>query len=737
MPTIKDIAKAAGVSHSTVSNVLNNKPGVSSEKIRLVQETAKAMGYRIDEQASLLRKGVTRTVAVILPDIRSTRYCDLYVGILQSLEGRGYSARLYLTDDIPYQEKQAIDSAIAAKACAILTATCLEYAERRYSLPSLAHTPVLFLDRCPQTATIPCFHFDYRQAGQALAQEALKMGFSLPAVFTGDLHTGTNQDFLDGVKSVFANLAEKQQWEMKYGESIINAYTAFHREIAFDCCITESCELADQLWNSYQAVGAGDAPAFFTLSSLRTSQDRRFSLLPLNYSRLGADGASALLDAVEGKTELSSQLFDASCFCPKFPKVLLKGSRPLRILSLASPSSKALDCLLPEFTRQTGIAVEQETHPLHEIYNHIRSGIQLDCDVLRLDVSSLAFLAPGLLTPLTELDSQAEARLANFIPGLEKNYSYVDNRLYAFPFDVSIQMLFYRRDLFEDAMQVRSFFEQNKRRLRVPETFEEYNETARFFTRNFRTDSPTAYGSSIALGNASSTASEYLVRLLGMGGDIYDENGLLRISTSKARRALKSYLETALYADPEAIRSWGAASDNFVRGETAMTILFANHASGLIRARSALAASQVGFAPVPGSRPLLGGGSLGVYFGSDRKEDAYRLICWITGDETAARLMMMGGISPCRSAYEQIEILKTYPWLKDFEKNLSLGNRRLILSNQEMHLDLHSFETALGQLIIDAAQKRRPQNETIWRAQQLIDQIGGQAGLTNYEGGSL
>ena len=129
------------------------------KKIRLVQETAKAMGYRIDEQASLLRKGVTRTVAVILPDIRSTRYCDLYVGILQSLEGRGYSARLYLTDDIPYQEKQAIDSAIAAKACAILTATCLEYAERRYSLPSLAHTPVLFLDRCPQTATIPCFSF--------------------------------------------------------------------------------------------------------------------------------------------------------------------------------------------------------------------------------------------------------------------------------------------------------------------------------------------------------------------------------------------------------------------------------------------------------------------------------------------------------------------------------------------------------------------------------------------------
>lgn len=86
MPTIKDIALAAGVSHATVSNVLNKKGNVSSEKIRLVEEAAKALGYRIDEQASLLRKGVTRTVALILPDIQKAKYSDLYVGILNELE---------------------------------------------------------------------------------------------------------------------------------------------------------------------------------------------------------------------------------------------------------------------------------------------------------------------------------------------------------------------------------------------------------------------------------------------------------------------------------------------------------------------------------------------------------------------------------------------------------------------------------------------------------------------------
>ena len=46
MPTIKDIAREAGVSHGTVSNVLNKTGKVSAAKIRLVEEAAKKLGYK-------------------------------------------------------------------------------------------------------------------------------------------------------------------------------------------------------------------------------------------------------------------------------------------------------------------------------------------------------------------------------------------------------------------------------------------------------------------------------------------------------------------------------------------------------------------------------------------------------------------------------------------------------------------------------------------------------------------
>ena len=62
MATIKDIAREAGVSHGTVSNVLNKTGKVSTEKIQMVEEVAKRLGYKVNVQARQLRGGSSRII---------------------------------------------------------------------------------------------------------------------------------------------------------------------------------------------------------------------------------------------------------------------------------------------------------------------------------------------------------------------------------------------------------------------------------------------------------------------------------------------------------------------------------------------------------------------------------------------------------------------------------------------------------------------------------------------------
>jgi multiple sugar transport system substrate-binding protein len=92
MATIKDIAKLAGVSQGTVSNVLNGKGIVSSKKIVLVEDAARALGYTINERAKLLRKGSSSILALILPNQRDRQYIDFQISFTAFAESNLSSA---------------------------------------------------------------------------------------------------------------------------------------------------------------------------------------------------------------------------------------------------------------------------------------------------------------------------------------------------------------------------------------------------------------------------------------------------------------------------------------------------------------------------------------------------------------------------------------------------------------------------------------------------------------------
>ena len=79
--TIKDVARAAGVSVATVSRVLNNSASVSEATADQVNETIKALGYRPNFLGRNLRKCETNKILAVIPWIEQTFYRNILKGM--------------------------------------------------------------------------------------------------------------------------------------------------------------------------------------------------------------------------------------------------------------------------------------------------------------------------------------------------------------------------------------------------------------------------------------------------------------------------------------------------------------------------------------------------------------------------------------------------------------------------------------------------------------------------------
>ncbi|MFI9583466.1 LacI family DNA-binding transcriptional regulator [Streptomyces sp. NPDC052236] len=92
MATIQDVAKAAGVSAMTVSNVINDHPNVRRATREKVLDAMARLDYRVNVAARNLRKGRTGTVGLAVPEVSSPYYGQLAAAIITSAER--YSLRV-------------------------------------------------------------------------------------------------------------------------------------------------------------------------------------------------------------------------------------------------------------------------------------------------------------------------------------------------------------------------------------------------------------------------------------------------------------------------------------------------------------------------------------------------------------------------------------------------------------------------------------------------------------------
>jgi LacI family transcriptional regulator len=93
--TIRDVAKAAGVSVSTVSRVLNNKDDVAPETYEKIQRVIEALGYTSSLAAKGMRSRRTNVIGLTMPDVGDPFTIQVMKGVNQAIQEFGYDLIVY------------------------------------------------------------------------------------------------------------------------------------------------------------------------------------------------------------------------------------------------------------------------------------------------------------------------------------------------------------------------------------------------------------------------------------------------------------------------------------------------------------------------------------------------------------------------------------------------------------------------------------------------------------------
>ena len=678
MPTIKDIAREAGVSHGTVSNVINGRGNVSVEKIRLVWQAAEKLGYKVNSKAQSLRQGKDRAIAVLLPGIETAHCAAMYEVFQRSSSSGANSVQLFSTRSMESNEAALLLEALNGRVSAIITRTCLPDAVSHYRAEA-PELPLVFLQReGPEYPDVMYAGFDPEQAGREIAVCVCARGAARIGVFTESEDSPDAALFLRGFRSAFRSETIPAFVGCRNDQVGLRAFEFFDNGQHYDVivCSDRRREAAVRAACAYSSQQP--PPKMITVTSKAAVTDPDAPVYELDYKRLAHKIVKQLSARLEQDTPLPACLHldnDGFRRLP-VPQVTLR-EKTLRMLTMASPSTSSLNRLLPHLEKSTGIRLEMTVLPsLRDVYDVIQSPARSRYDLIRMDVAWLDELGESIYRPLAEIPFDWDALLSRTVPELGQNFIAAHGVRCCVPYDPSIQLLFYRRDLFDDPTYKRMYFEAFRENLTVPQTFAEYNRIASFFTRSENPASPTQYGSTVAIGNVVVSPSEFMPRLFSENGQLLDAHGRITVNTPEALRALENYRETYRWSDRTVYDFWKNALEGFADGSAAMTVVFINYASHILNLNMSRIAGKLGFAPVPGGRPLLGGGVIGITRSCACPETACAFLDWLYADLVAPVFTMLGGLSPCRSAYSNRDINEQYPWLSTARKSFPNAQRR-------------------------------------------------------------
>ncbi|MDY0288847.1 MAG: LacI family DNA-binding transcriptional regulator [Sphaerochaeta sp.] len=280
--TIKFLAEVAGVSFSTVAKALHDDPAINIETRMRIQKIAREYNYRPNILAKGLRNRRTKSIGVILNDLQSPFYSEIYKAIGDVLHKNGYT--MFLADS-KYDEaieKQNISTMIGQGVEGLIVSSVSEDSEN-IELLLQESVKTVFIDNRPRRDDICCVYVDHEAAANLAVSHLIGAGHR-------------NILLLNGPE----NLPSSQRYMMGYCETLKSNNIVFREELvkfnAID--IAQTSRLLANILNGNDAVKPDDFTAIVTLSDVTAIGVYEAAMtygftIPGTYSLVGYDNIFA------------------------------------------------------------------------------------------------------------------------------------------------------------------------------------------------------------------------------------------------------------------------------------------------------------------------------------------------------------------------------------------------------------------------------------------------------------
>lgn len=196
--TIIDIARAAGVSKSTVSLILTGNGKVKPETERAVRAAMRELGYVYNRGAASLRNPQSRIVGMVINDLANPFFAELAIGIEQVLRTSGYVPFLANTSESLVRQAEVVRSMREHGASGIILCPALNTDAKEVATLAGVGIPIVLAIRRVVGAKVPLVASDNRAGAEQAVHRLTTLGHRKIAFIGGFGSMGVRQDRLAG-----------------------------------------------------------------------------------------------------------------------------------------------------------------------------------------------------------------------------------------------------------------------------------------------------------------------------------------------------------------------------------------------------------------------------------------------------------------------------------------------------------------------------------------------------------